>query len=78
MNVLKRLGKVERELKRTLPPKWLAVIRDTDGYYRGACGNDLTQQQYESWLSQQSEDIELIRVEITENKARNLAGGETS
>ena len=78
MNVLKRLEKVERELKKTLPPKWLAVIRDTDGHYRGACDNDLTQQQYESWLNQQDEDIRLIRIEITENKARNPAGGETN
>jgi len=78
MNVLKRLEKIEKELKDAIQPNWLAAIKDTDGLYSGACGKDLTQEQYESWLSQQGEDICLIRVEIIENKPLNPSGGETS
>ena len=75
MNILKRLEKVERELKGRLQLKWLAVIKDTDGLYSGTCGEDLTPEQYESWLSQQGEDIFLVKVEIIENKPQNPTGG---
>jgi len=38
------------------PSKVQAVIKDTDGLYRGSCGNDFSMEQYSSWLSQQRKD----------------------
>ena len=73
-SVLKRLEKVERKFKGKLGLKWLVAIKDTDGLYSGACGKNVTEEQYNFWLSRQRENNRVIFVEIVENKPQNPAG----
>ena len=63
-SIIKRIRKLEQ---RTFQPRWRVVTKDTDGLYRGECGDDLGQEQFDSWVKQQDKDTQIIIVEICEN-----------
>jgi hypothetical protein len=63
-SIIKRIRKIEQ---RTFQPRWRVVTKDTDGLYRGECGDGLGQEQFDMWVSQQDRDTQVIIVEVCEN-----------
>ena len=65
-SIIKRLRKIEQH---TFQPRWRLVTKDYDGLYRGECGDDLSQEQFETWVKEQDKDTQVIIVEVCENLA---------
>jgi hypothetical protein len=63
-SIIKRVRKLEQH---TFQPRWCVVTKDTDGLYRGECGDSLGQEQFDVWVSQQDKDTQVIIVEVCEN-----------
>ena len=60
--ILKRLISAEKKFGATCQVK--TNLRNFDGLYYGACGQGLTQEQFDLWVSQQDPRTELITLEL--------------
>ena len=63
-SIIKRIRKIEQH---TFQPRWRVVTKDYDGFYRGECGDGLSQEQFDAWVKQQDKDTQVIIVEVCEN-----------
>jgi hypothetical protein len=64
-SIVKRIRKIETQ---TYVPRWRVVVKDTDGLYRGECGQGLTEDQFQDWAKTLDFDTQVIIVEVNENE----------
>jgi hypothetical protein len=60
-NLIKRISKIERVSRM---PRWRLEVKDFAGLYRGDCGENLSREQFDLWVSQQDADTQIIIVEV--------------
>lgn len=65
-SIVKRIQKIESQ---TYQPRWRVVVKDTDGLYRGECGQGLNEVQFGEWVKRQDKDTQVVIVEICEDFA---------
>lgn len=63
-SIIKRIRKIQTQ---TLQPRWRVVVKDSDGLYRGECGEGFTEPQFDAWVKIQDRDTQVIIVEVCEN-----------
>lgn len=63
-SIVRRIKKIE---KQTATPRWKVVVRDctTDAFYRGDCGDGLTQEQFSKWANSQDLHTQIIVIELS-------------
>lgn len=72
-SLVKRIRKIESQ---TLQPRWRVAVKDTDGLYRGECGQGLSEEQFSQWVKTQDKDTQVIIVEVSENLSPALVKSE--
>jgi hypothetical protein len=61
--VMRRLEVAEKKLGSTAERKY--VVTDFDGHYYGACGYNLSQEQFDAWAKQQGMGVEIVIIKYT-------------